>query len=103
MACLPTTASALQADDREEGPSVSGPSQFMRAAVGERDPGSDHQVFDGARDEDLARLRLGGDAADDINGDSPDLVADQVHFPVWIPARSCLSCPDRGADILRPA
>ena len=27
---------------------------------------------------------MGGDAADDINRDSPDLVADLVHFPVWI-------------------
>ena len=66
-------------------------------------PDPDDQVFDGPGDEDLGRLRLGGDAADDVNGDSPDLVADQVHFPVWIPARSCLSCSDRGADILRPA
>ena len=71
----------------KRGRSVSGPGQFVRAAVGERDPGSDDQVFDGPRDEDLARLRLGGDAADDVNRDSPDLVADQVHF----------TCVDPGA------
>ena len=59
----------------------------MRAAVGEGDPGPDDQVFDGPGDEDLGRLRLGGDAAGDVHGDSPDLVAGEVHF----------TCVDPGA------
>lgn len=87
---------ALRRGDREELPLPGDRAEFVGTAVGERDSGSDDQVPDGPGGEDLRRLRMGGDAADDISGDSPDLVADQVHFPVWIPARSCLSCLDRG-------
>lgn len=90
MGTLQTPTFGLQAGDREDGPAVSGPGQFVRDAVGERDPGPHGQVFDGSGDEDLGRLGIGGNTADDVNRDSPDLVTDQVHFPCVNPDSSDL-------------
>ena len=77
----------MRCGDREELPLPEDRAEFVGTAVGEQHSGSDDQVLDGPGDEDLRGLRMGGDAADDINGDSADFVAGDVHF----------ACVDSGA------
>ena len=61
----------------------------MRAAVLEDDPRAGHQIFDGARGENLTGTRETSDARADVDGNPSDVVAHSL----------ALSGVDAGSDL----
>src|SRR6266508_1592526 len=59
-------------------PPLSDPLQLMKATVLERDLRACDEIFDGARDEDLAGLCLRRDACSERNGNSARLFPHQL-------------------------
>src|SRR6266480_7359865 len=66
--------------DRVETP-LSDALQLVDAAVRERELRACDEILDGARDENLAGLRLRGNACSDRNGDSARLLSQQLALP----------------------
>src|SRR4051794_9497718 len=62
----------------EQLPLAGRPLQLVGALVHEVDAGPHHQVLDGARDHDLAAVRLGCDPRADVDGDAADVGAHQL-------------------------
>ena len=63
--------------DRHELPGAGYPAQLDAAAVLEPGARADDQVTDGARDEDFAGAGLAEDARRDVDGEPPDVVAQE--------------------------
>ncbi len=67
-----------QALDGEQAPLARHALQLGDSTVAELDPRARNQVLDGARDEHLARPRLGGYACPDVHRDAADLAIDPL-------------------------
>src|SRR5450755_1596638 len=75
--------------DGEECPRSGRALEGMRAPSVELEPGPGHEVLDGARDEDLARVRRAHHPRADVDGDAADVVADELAL-AGVQARSGL-------------